>query len=177
MKNLIKATILLAFASYLHATDITGRVIGISDGDTLTILDSYKTQHKIRLAQIDAPESVQDFGSASKQSLSSLCFRKEARAKVETTDRYQRSVAIVFCEGVEANLEQVKRGMAWVYRQYASDERYFKAESEAKATKTGLWSLAAPSRLLPISASPKPPIPPLRAPDKSIGGKSLRKCL
>ena len=124
---------------------LNGRVVGISDGDTLTILDSSKTQHKIRLAQIDAPESSQDFGSVSKQSLSRMCYGKEAQAKVETIDRYQRSVAIVYCDGVEANLEQVKAGLAWVYRQYASDLRYFKAESEAKSTKVGLWSMSEPT--------------------------------
>lgn len=136
----------LFFAVSLSAMNIlNGRVVGISDGDTLTILESSKTQHKIRLAQIDAPESSQDFGSVSKQSLSRMCYGKEAQAKVETIDRYQRSVAIVYCDGVEANLEQVKAGLAWVYRQYASDLRYFKAESEAKAAKVGLWSMSEPT--------------------------------
>lgn len=142
---LSKSLLLAALLSSLYGADITGKVVGVHDGDTLTILDSSKTQHKIRLAQIDAPESSQDFGSASKQSLSRMCYGKEAKAKVETTDRYQRSVAIVYCEGTEANLEQVKEGLAWVYRQYASDQRYFKAETAAKSAKVGLWSMSEPT--------------------------------
>lgn len=137
--------ILLMLTSFLYGTDIQGKVVGISDGDTLTILDNSKTQYKIRLAQIDAPESSQDFGNASKQNLSKLCYNKEAKAKVETIDKYQRSVAIVYCEGIEVNLEQVKSGLAWVYRQYASDQRYFNAETEAKSLKIGLWSISAPT--------------------------------
>lgn len=143
MQNIL--LILLVFASFLYGADIKGKVVSISDGDTLTILDNSKTQHKIRLAQIDAPESSQDFGNASKQNLSKLCYNKVAKAKVETIDKYRRSVAIVYCEGIEVNLEQVKSGLAWVYRQYASDQRYFEAEIGAKSSKIGLWSISEPT--------------------------------
>lgn len=134
----------LLFPISLLAQTIIGKVVGISDGDTLTILDNSKQTYKIRLAQIDAPEKKQDFGMASKSSLSYICFGKEAKAEVETIDRYKRHVAIVTCNGVEANLLQVKNGMAWVYTRYAKDKKYFVAEKEAQSNHIGLWSMNNP---------------------------------
>lgn len=87
-------------------------VIGISDSDTLTILNENKQQIKIRLAEIDAPEKRQPFGTRSKQSLSELCFGKQAEIKPRVKDRYGRTVARVSCAGVDVNAEQVYRGMA-----------------------------------------------------------------
>jgi endonuclease YncB( thermonuclease family) len=122
------------------ASSITGRVVGVHDGDTITVLDAGKKQYKIRFAQIDAPESRQDFGQASKQSLSDLVYGKQVTVEVETTDKYGRTVGKVIVDGKDANLEQVRRGMAWVYRQYAHDQAYFSAEESAKAARLGLWS-------------------------------------
>lgn len=119
---------------------ITGRVVGVHDGDTITVLDARNQQHRIRFAQIDAPESRQDFGQASKQALSDLVFGETVRVEVETTDRYGRTVGTVWVGSVNTNLEQVKDGMAWVYRQYAHDPAYYEAEEAAKAAKRGLWS-------------------------------------
>ena len=130
---------------FLFSQTITGKVVGVADGDTLTILDNTKQTYKIRLAQIDAPEKKQDFGQASKSSLSNICFDKNAKAEVETVDRYKRYVAIVTCNGIEANLVQVRNGMAWVYVQYAKDKKYFDAENEAKKYQTGLWSMNNPT--------------------------------
>ncbi len=136
--------ILFLWVPFLLAQTITGKVVGVADGDTLTILDNYKQTYKIRLAQIDAPEKKQDFGQTSKMSLSDMCFGKNAKAEVETIDRYKRYVAIVTCNGVEANLVQVKNGMAWVYVQYAKDKKYFDAQEVAKKYRTGLWSIDNP---------------------------------
>lgn len=114
-------------------------VIGISDGDTVTVVDKDKQQVKIRLAEIDAPESHQAFGSPSKQSLSNLCFGKQAEIIPQVKDRYKRTVARIKCDGVDANAQQVKRGMAWVYRQYAKDHNLYILEHEAKVERRGLW--------------------------------------
>lgn len=122
------------------AQTITGRVVAVADGDTVTVLDSTNKQTRVRLAQIDAPEKRQDFGAASKEALSGLVYNKTVTVEVETVDRYGRSVGKVLVGGVDANLEQVKAGMAWVYRQYAKDADYFAAEDAAKAGKAGLWS-------------------------------------
>jgi endonuclease YncB( thermonuclease family) len=134
----------LAFLLFVQlvsaAQTITGRVVGVHDGDTITVLDASKKQYKIRFAQIDAPESRQDFGQVSKQLLSDLVFGKQVTVDVETTDKYGRTVGKVIVDGKDTNLEQVRRGMAWVYRQYAHDPAYFSAEESAKAARLGLWS-------------------------------------
>lgn len=122
------------------AADILGRVTRVLDGDTIEVLDATNSPHRIRFAQIDAPEKNQAFGQRSKQSLSDLVFGKQVNVVVETTDQYHRTVGTVFVGSLNTNLEQVKRGMAWVYRQYARDTAFFAAEEKAKAAKIGLWA-------------------------------------
>lgn len=144
---MIKQLIFIAavFTASVYAETISGKVIKVLDGDTISILDQSNTERRIRFAQIDAPEKSQDFGQVSKQSLSSMCFGKFAQAEVDTYDRYGRAVAVVKCDGIETNLEQVKRGMAWVYARYATDQRYFNAEGFAKSKGIGLWSQSNPT--------------------------------
>jgi endonuclease YncB( thermonuclease family) len=120
-------------------------VAGIADGDTLTVLTASQKQHKIRLAEIDAPEKQQPFGSKSKQSLSDLCFGKEAEISPRVKDRYQRIVSRVNCVGVNVNAEEVNRGMAWVYRRYAKDHDLYVLEHGAKVEKRGLWADSSPT--------------------------------
>lgn len=124
----------------LHAETLSGRIVGVSDGDTATLLTSSNKSVKIRLAQIDAPEKNQAFGEKSKQSLSDLIFGKQVSVEVETKDRYGRSVGKIKVAGVDANLEQVKRGMAWFYVQYGKDSAYRNAEASARFNRVGLWS-------------------------------------
>ena len=143
-----KFIVLSIFGSYLstaHAATFSGKVVGIADGDTLTVLTASKQQHKIRLAEIDAPEKHQPFGTKSKQSLSDLCFGKEAEVSPRVKDRYQRIVARVKCAGVDVNAEQVNRGMAWVYRRYAKDHDLYVLEHGAKVEKRGLWADSSPT--------------------------------
>lgn len=108
------------------------QVIGITDGDTLTLLVDQKPL-KIRLANIDAPEKKQAFGQRSRQSLSDLCWGKEADFRAESIDRYKRTVAVVTCDGVEVNRAQVARGMAWVYIKYNKDVVLPDIEASARA--------------------------------------------
>ena len=96
------AAFILAIAYPAAAEKITGRVVAIQDGDTLTVLVD-RRQLKVRLANIDAPESRQPFGTRSKQSLSDVCFKKEARLETNGQDRYGRTIATVYCAGVDAN--------------------------------------------------------------------------
>jgi endonuclease YncB( thermonuclease family) len=130
---------------------IQGRVIGISDGDTITVLDSSNTQHRIRLQGIDAPESRQPFGSRSRESLSALVFNREVRVEYNSRDRYQRILGKVLVDGRDANLEQIRAGMAWLYRQYADQlsaaDRiaYDQAEQSARQARRGLWADADPT--------------------------------
>jgi endonuclease YncB( thermonuclease family) len=129
---------------------LSGQVVSVSDGDTITLLDANKTQHKIRLAGIDAPEKTQAFGQASKKSLSELIFNKQVNVYWEKKDRYQRVLGKVTLEEQDICLEQVKRGMAWHYKQYQRDQtqedrmKYDLAEKEARANKLGLWADESP---------------------------------
>ncbi len=131
------------------AGEFQGRVVGITDGDTLTLLVGGRQQVKIRLAEIDTPESGQPYGTRAKQELSSLAFNKEARALVKETDKYGRKVAHVLVDGVDVNAEMVKRGAAWVYRAYAWDPALYKFEEEAKSERLGLWALPESERVAP----------------------------
>lgn len=123
---------------------ISGRVVGVADGDTVTLLTEKKQQVKIRLASIDAPEKSQAFGTASKKSLSDLCFDKPATVESHGKDKYGRTIGALTCDGVDADAAQIKAGMAWVYRQYSHDAHLIELEDEAKANSTGLWSDAEP---------------------------------
>ena len=115
-------------------------VVGVADGDTLTALCNGSKQVKVRLSEIDAPEKRQPFGNLSKQSLSGMCLQKKAKIKPQTKDRYGRIVARVMCEGVDANEEQVRRGMAWVYDKYVRDQNLYSIQDKARASKIGLWA-------------------------------------
>lgn len=130
----------------LAAESIGGLVVGVADGDTLTVLDADKVQHKIRLAEIDAPEKSQPFGQRSKQSLSDLCFKREAQVHVQDRDRYGRVVGRVSCDGIDANAEQVRRGMAWVYDRYVADKRLYSIQSSSRLAKSGLWADDSPTK-------------------------------
>lgn len=130
---------------------VTGRVVSVSDGDTVTVLNAANTQFKIRLEGIDAPESKQDFGQRSKQHLSDLIFDKEVTVIIGKTDKYGRSVGKILLENVDVNLEQIKAGLAWHYKKYAveqseSDQKLYAIE-EAKAKKAiiGLWTMPDPT--------------------------------
>lgn len=137
--------LLAAFlAAVLHAAPAfayQAKVVGITDGDTVTVLDSAQQQHKVRLAQIDAPEHDQPYGPKSKQALSNLVFGKTIEVEPVTTDRYGRTVAQLEAGSVDVNREMVAEGAAWAYRQYLTDQSYLQTEAEAKAARRGLWAL------------------------------------
>jgi endonuclease YncB( thermonuclease family) len=132
------------------AETIIGRVVGVADGDTVTILDQSHQQHKIRLMGIDAPEKAQPFGQKSKQSLSNLVFDREVSAECGKTDRYKRSICKIWVSGADANLAQVMAGMAWWYRAYSKEQstedrrNYEHSEDDARRLETGLWSDKTP---------------------------------
>ena len=137
--------LLLTLTCTAHAETITGRVVGVADGDTITVLDADKMQHKIRLSGIDAPEKKQPFGNRSKESLSALTFDKTVAVETTKRDKYGRQIGKVLADGRDVNLVQIERGMAWFYRQYrreqsTDDQRLYEAaEDAAKAGKRGLW--------------------------------------
>lgn len=129
-----------------HADTFIGRVVGIADGDTLTVLDADKVQHKIRLAEIDAPEKAQPFGNRSKQALNGLVHGKVVRVVEHGHDKYKRTIGRVYQGDVDVSAEQVKQGLAWVYRKYApKDSPLYAIEDEARAARRGLWFDAEPT--------------------------------
>jgi endonuclease YncB( thermonuclease family) len=98
--------------------DFNGPVVNVHDGDTVTVLVE-RTQVRVRLVDIDAPELGQAFGKRSRQSLADMCAGKTAHVADRGKDRYGRTLGHVSCAGVDANAEQVRRGMAWVFVRYA----------------------------------------------------------
>lgn len=131
------------FATSVNAreTVLVGRVVGVHDGDTITVLIDEKKSLKIRFDGIDAPESKQAFGARAKDALSNLVFGKTVTVQVRTTDRYGRTVGRIIVDGTDVNLSMVRAGLAWWYRAYAKNDRALEAaESEARAAKRGLWS-------------------------------------
>lgn len=134
--------LLLATTPTLAAT-LSGKVVSVADGDTITILTPDKEQFKIRLVEIDAPEKDQPYGQKSKQSLSDMVFGKDVSVEWSKTDKYKRTLGRVFVGDTDVNLQQVKNGAAWAYTQYLTDDRIKQAEDEARAAKAGLWALQA----------------------------------
>lgn len=131
----------LLFSATVLANDVyTAKVIGIADGDTLTVLRDY-TPVRIRLSAIDAPEKAQAYGKQAKLILSGLCFGAEATISPVDTDRYGRTVADVYCNNKNAGETMVKMGYAWVYDQYASmHQAYYPLQTVARANHFGLWA-------------------------------------
>lgn len=91
-----------------------------------------------------APEKRQAFGTRSRQALSSLVFRQSVTVADAGRDRYGRVLGTVYVSGVNVNAEMVRQGMAWVYRQYATDRSLFALEDEARAGRRGLWADPSP---------------------------------
>lgn len=132
---------LVAVAHSVQAETLSGTVIGVADGDTLTVLDAGKQPRRVNLAEIDAPESKQAFGTRSRQSLSALCLRKAAQVEWQAKDRNNRYIGHVMCAGIDASAEQVRRGMAWVSPQLTKPgSPLYELEAYARIRGVGLWA-------------------------------------
>ncbi|QLB45002.1 thermonuclease family protein [Mannheimia pernigra] len=130
--------------SSAHAADryLQCKVVGISDGDTLTCLLN-KSKLKVRLVHIDAPEQPQPYGNSAKQALLKLVFRKKVTIVVKGHDHYQRILAEVYLHnGQNVNLKLVEMGMAWAYQ--SAKPQYEQAQQRAKTARVGLWQDSSP---------------------------------
>lgn len=141
--------ILIAFCNIAAAADLIGKVVKVADGDTITVLSADNQKHRIRLAQIDAPERRQPWGAKSKDYLTNLVAGKTVKVVVTDTDRYGRKIGTVFVNGIDVCKEQVSRGNAWVYSAYATDRYLSKLENLARINKRGLWGLHEKERIAP----------------------------
>jgi endonuclease YncB( thermonuclease family) len=121
------------------APALQGEVVGIADGDTLTLLVD-DVQYRIRLAEIDAPEGGQPWGSRARQALADKVFRAQVRIDVVDLDRYGRTVGKVWLEDRDINREMVREGHAWVYRRYLTDPSLIEDETAARSAGSGLWA-------------------------------------
>ena len=133
----------------VKAQTLTGKVSKVSDGDTFTLITQGFKKHRVRLAEIDAPESDQPFGVVAGSHLRKLILGKEVTVNVVTFDRYKRPVGHIFLGQQNINKEMVKSGHAWVYRRYSKDKNLLSLESEAKRSKKGLWGLPKSKRIEP----------------------------
>ena len=137
----------------VQADTLTGRVVRVTDGDTIVVLDSANAQHKIRLTGIDAPERGQAFGTKSKEHLSDSVAGKIVVIEYSKRDYYQRILGKVLLADEDMNLEQIKAGLEWHYKQYKNEqppadrELYSEAEVTARESNRGLW----------VDANPAPP--------------------
>ena len=130
---------LIILSSYLFSLELIGKVVKVSDGDTVTILTSDKTQHKIRLNDIDAPEKKQAFGNKSKDNLAKYIAGKTVTVEYQKKDKYKRVLGTIYYNNTDINLQQVKDGYAWVYKKYSNNQTYYKAEKLARDKRIGLW--------------------------------------
>lgn len=129
---------------------MTGRVVGVVDGDTVDILTATREQVRVRLAGIDAPERAQPYGQRSKQKMSDLVFGKNAEVDFTKRDRYGRIVGKVTVNGRDASLGLLDAGLAWHYKKYEREQTaqdratYSAAEARSSATRIGLWKETEP---------------------------------
>ena len=131
----ITAAAVLVITSSLHADELRGKVVSIADGDTITVLDSAKVQHKIRLQGIDAPEKKQAFGTKSKERMSEKVGGEEVVVQWKEKDRYGRILGEVMVDNRHINLEMVQDGMAWHYTTYSKSKELAKAEARKMVTR------------------------------------------
>jgi endonuclease YncB( thermonuclease family) len=142
----IAAAFLLLLAEAILAADLHGTVIVVPDGDSLVVVDADRRQHRVRLAAIDAPEKGQPFANRSRDHLARWVLDRTVRVRWYKRDEYERLVGTVLLNETDVNLEQLRAGYAWWYRQYAHEQSsvarrdYERAEREARRTRRGLWA-------------------------------------
>lgn len=140
MKNIA----LLFFLFYLNysfcQTTLSGRIVGIKDGDTVVVLDSLNHQTTLRLAEVDCPEKDQPFGTKAKQFTSNQIYRKEIKYVVTDIDRYGRSIAMIYYDDNKyLSAELIKNGLGWHYKRYSISIELANFENSARLQKIGLW--------------------------------------
>ena len=147
MSRLRKRSILLSLWLFIvcsaFGADLSGKVVGVHDGDTITVLTEDKRSIKVRLYGIDAPESNQPYGSKAKQRLSELVFGKRVRVETHGTDRYRRTLGVVYLNDKDINAQMVSEGLAWAYVRYS--RRYVPQQEEAKSARRNIWSQKNPT--------------------------------
>ena len=144
-QQLLRCIVLMLLVFEVNADVLNGTVVGVSDGDTITVLDKSNNEHKVRLMGIDAPEKSQAFGNEAKQTLSNYIYKKEVSVEYKKLDKYKRIVGKVTLDGQDICLQMIREGMAWHYTEYEKEQSktdrdlYLKAEAKAREVNLGLW--------------------------------------
>lgn len=139
----MKLLVFPVFALSVSLPVFAHQVIGIADGETLTLLVDQQPV-MLRLAGVDAPEKRQPHARASRNSLHALCFGKEASYRTQEADDGSMPAAVVTCAGIEANRTQIERGMAWVAERHNRDFTLPALQIMARRDRKGLWADADP---------------------------------
>ena len=136
----LKHLILFLLCAQVYAQTLTGKVIGVKDGDTVVVIDAANNQTTLRLAEVDCPEKAQAFGTKAKQFTSDQVYLKQVKYEVTDTDRYGRSIAkIYYDDNKYLSAEIIKNGFGWQYKEYSTSKFLAKLEQEARQNKRGLW--------------------------------------
>lgn len=145
-KLLLASIALLLISAQTIIETYTGRIVGVTDGDTITFLTDSKEEIKVRLDGIDCPETNQAYGSKAKEFTAQLAFNKAAKLEKSGIDKYGRTLGVVILEnGKNLNQEILKAGYAWHYKKYNNDTQLADLESEARVKKLGLWQDSSPT--------------------------------
>ncbi|MDH4385708.1 MAG: thermonuclease family protein [Caulobacter sp.] len=158
------------------AETVTGKVVAVADGDTLTLLTASKAQLRIRLGGIDAPESGQAWGSRSRTMLREMTLGRQARLVVTDRDRYGRLVARVYVGSTDVNAEMVRRGGAWAYLQHLTDRALLRHEAAAWQGRLGLWALPPRQLIAPWQWRASQRSLNSAAPDVALAGGQAVTC-
>ena len=148
LRKIFVSVVQLCTFHLVSAEVLNGTVVGISDGDTITVLDNSSKEHKVRLMGIDAPEKSQAFGNEAKKTLSNYIYKKEVIVEYKKLDKYKRIVGKVTLDGQDICLQMIRDGMAWHYTEYAKEQSksdrdfYREADLKARELKIGLWHKA-----------------------------------
>lgn len=135
-----------------NAPCVDALVVGITDGDTVTLLvddNGQRSQVRLRLTEIDTPERAQPWGTRARQALADKVFRRQVRIMSAGEDRYGRMLGRIYLDGRDINREMVREGHAWAYRQYLSDDSLLADERRAREAGAGLWSLPQAQQVPP----------------------------
>jgi endonuclease YncB( thermonuclease family) len=124
-------------------SSFSAKVVRVTDGDTIVVLLG-KTQHKIRLEGIDAPEKGQAFGTKARQALADKIFGQTVRVVWRKRDRYHRILGRVYLGDRDISLEMIRDGMAWRFKRFNKEKALAEAEQQAREARRGLWAAKDP---------------------------------
>lgn len=140
----MKVLLTVLFFICLTTTEtMTGKVVKVTDGDTVVILTAGKKQERIRLLDIDAPERKQPYYDKASSYLSEMVFGKRVTVEYSKRDRYGRVLGTVYVDGKNVNEEMIRAGLAWNYH-YSKNQKHAELETEAKEKKLNIFSVPNP---------------------------------